>query len=183
MPDPLLVRLKRETHASHAALESRIDLMDRLRSAADYRKLLEAFYGLFSPMILWPSKWAVCTAGRIHVGRAGDFPNNPAPGLYSRAWLRILPCPWRRDWRNVATRPQRNREVCVCPAVGTVCGDSIRSADVPDFRRLDEATIVNAFICILVQLLPDCAESTVELLNVTLIISAIGSSYFLNLRP
>src|SRR6478672_10157066 len=50
VPAALLTRLKRDTHAVHAALESRINLMDRIRTAADYRKLLEAFYGLFSPI-------------------------------------------------------------------------------------------------------------------------------------
>jgi len=46
----LLPRLRQDTHASHLALESRINLMDRVLTAGDYRKLLEAFYGLFSPI-------------------------------------------------------------------------------------------------------------------------------------
>jgi heme oxygenase len=48
--DALLARLKRDTQASHLALESRINLIDRVRTAAGYAKLLEAFYGLFSPI-------------------------------------------------------------------------------------------------------------------------------------
>jgi heme oxygenase len=48
--EPILPRLKRDTQAGHAGLESRIDLMNRVKTAADYRRLLEAFYGLVSPM-------------------------------------------------------------------------------------------------------------------------------------
>jgi len=48
--DPLLPRLKCDTHECHVALESRIDLMHRIRTAAGYRKLLEAFYGVLAPI-------------------------------------------------------------------------------------------------------------------------------------
>jgi heme oxygenase len=46
----ILQRLKRETQGSHVALERRVDLMNRLRTPAQYRKLLEAFYGLYCPL-------------------------------------------------------------------------------------------------------------------------------------
>ena len=48
--DGLLPKLKLETQSSHFALESHIDLIHRLKTVADYRKILEAFYGLISPM-------------------------------------------------------------------------------------------------------------------------------------
>ena len=48
--EALLPRLKRETHSSHAALEAGIDFMNRFRTPADYRRLLEAFYGVFAPI-------------------------------------------------------------------------------------------------------------------------------------
>ena len=56
--DGLLPKLKLETQSSHFALESHIDLIHRLKTVADYRKILEAFYGLISPMearTFWPS--------------------------------------------------------------------------------------------------------------------------------
>ena len=48
--DGLLPRLKLETHSSHSTLESRIDLINLLKTDADYRRILEAFYGLISPI-------------------------------------------------------------------------------------------------------------------------------------
>jgi hypothetical protein len=48
--DALLPRLKRDTQASYLALESHINLTDRVRTAAGYGKLLEAFYGLVAPI-------------------------------------------------------------------------------------------------------------------------------------
>lgn len=48
--EPLMARLKRDTREAHVGLESRINLMDRLLTATDYRKLLEAFYGVFDPI-------------------------------------------------------------------------------------------------------------------------------------
>jgi heme oxygenase len=48
--DALPPRLKRDTRASHMALESRIDLLNRVKTVADYRKVLEVFYGLFAPI-------------------------------------------------------------------------------------------------------------------------------------
>ena len=46
----LIQRLKTETQASHASLESRVDLPQRLQNPSAYRALLEAFYGIFSPL-------------------------------------------------------------------------------------------------------------------------------------
>jgi heme oxygenase len=45
----LLQRLRQETQVIHARVEARVALPDRVGSAAGYRALLEAFYGLYSP--------------------------------------------------------------------------------------------------------------------------------------
>jgi heme oxygenase (biliverdin-IX-beta and delta-forming) len=46
----LLERLKLETTAIHAQLESRVDIRNRVRTTAGYRALLEAFYGVCCPL-------------------------------------------------------------------------------------------------------------------------------------
>ena len=46
----ILSRLKRETHASHQAIEARVDLLNHLGSVADYRQLLERFWGFYAPI-------------------------------------------------------------------------------------------------------------------------------------
>ena len=46
----LIQRLKAETQASHIRLERSVDLPRRVRSASAYRILLEAFYGIYSPL-------------------------------------------------------------------------------------------------------------------------------------
>ena len=48
--EAILPRLKRETQSSHASLERRVDLMNRVRTPSDYRTLLETFYGLYQPL-------------------------------------------------------------------------------------------------------------------------------------
>jgi heme oxygenase (biliverdin-IX-beta and delta-forming) len=46
----ILTRLKHETQAAHQAIEARVDLLNRLGSQADYRRLLERFWGFYSPI-------------------------------------------------------------------------------------------------------------------------------------
>ncbi len=48
--ETILPRLKRETQSSHARLEQRVDIMNRVRTPSDYRTLLETFYGLYQPL-------------------------------------------------------------------------------------------------------------------------------------
>jgi heme oxygenase len=48
--EPILPRLKRETQSSHAELERRVDIMNRVRTPSEYRTLLETFYGLYQPL-------------------------------------------------------------------------------------------------------------------------------------
>jgi heme oxygenase (biliverdin-IX-beta and delta-forming) len=50
--ESIVLRLKRETQPSHVELERRLDILNRLRTPSDYRKLLEAFYGLYQPLEL-----------------------------------------------------------------------------------------------------------------------------------
>jgi heme oxygenase len=45
----VLQRLRQETQLTHARVETRVVLPDRVRSAADYRALRETFYGLYRP--------------------------------------------------------------------------------------------------------------------------------------
>ena len=52
MNSSLLERLKLETSAIHAQLESRVDIRNRVRTKAGYRALLEAFYGVCCPLEL-----------------------------------------------------------------------------------------------------------------------------------
>ena len=50
MPETsILQRLKQDTQAVHASLETHIDLFKRVRSDQSYRALLESFYGLHHP--------------------------------------------------------------------------------------------------------------------------------------
>ena len=46
----ILSRLKHETQASHQAIEARVDLLNHLGSLADYRRLLERFWGFYAPI-------------------------------------------------------------------------------------------------------------------------------------
>ena len=46
----ILTRLKHETQAAHQAIEARVDLLNRLGSVADYRQLLERFWGFYAPI-------------------------------------------------------------------------------------------------------------------------------------
>jgi len=46
----ILTRLKHATHADHQAVEARVDLLNRLGSLADYRQLLEHFWGFYAPI-------------------------------------------------------------------------------------------------------------------------------------
>jgi heme oxygenase len=48
--ESILPRLKRETQPSHARLERRVDIVNRVRTPSDYRTLLETFYGLYKPL-------------------------------------------------------------------------------------------------------------------------------------
>ena len=48
--EAILPRLKRETQPSHASLERRVDIVNRVRTPSDYRTLLETFYGLYQPL-------------------------------------------------------------------------------------------------------------------------------------
>jgi heme oxygenase len=50
--ESILPRLKRETQPSHAGLERRVDIMNRVRTPLDYRTMLETFYGLYQPLEL-----------------------------------------------------------------------------------------------------------------------------------
>jgi heme oxygenase len=46
----ILTRLKHETAAAHRAIEHTVDLPSRLRSAGEYRRLLERFWGFYAPI-------------------------------------------------------------------------------------------------------------------------------------
>jgi len=48
--EAILPRLKRETQPSHASLERRVDIVNRVRTPSEYRTLLETFYGLYQPL-------------------------------------------------------------------------------------------------------------------------------------
>jgi heme oxygenase (biliverdin-IX-beta and delta-forming) len=48
--ESILPRLRGETQPSHARLERRVDIMNRVRTPSDYRTLLEIFYGLYQPL-------------------------------------------------------------------------------------------------------------------------------------
>ena len=58
MPDSILDSLKSETLSAHEAVEARVDLMNRIKTLAGYRKLIEIFYGLYSPL-----ETEVCRSG------------------------------------------------------------------------------------------------------------------------
>lgn len=49
-PSAILARLKRETQAEHAAIELRVDLPRRTRSAGEYGRLLARFWGFYAPI-------------------------------------------------------------------------------------------------------------------------------------
>lgn len=49
-PAEVLVRLKAETRAEHTAVESALDLMRADFSMADYRNLLECYFGFYAPV-------------------------------------------------------------------------------------------------------------------------------------
>jgi heme oxygenase len=46
----ILVELREQTHAEHAAIESSLDLMSETLSLPRYRRTLERFYGYYSPL-------------------------------------------------------------------------------------------------------------------------------------
>jgi heme oxygenase len=46
----ILTRLKQATQLDHQAIEARVDLLNRLGSLADYRRLLERFWGFYAPI-------------------------------------------------------------------------------------------------------------------------------------
>ncbi len=45
-----LTRLRQATQADHQMIEARVDLLNRLGSLADYRELLEQFWGFYAPI-------------------------------------------------------------------------------------------------------------------------------------
>ncbi|MEO7910960.1 MAG: biliverdin-producing heme oxygenase [Roseiflexaceae bacterium] len=46
----ILTRLKHATQLDHQAVEARVDLLNRLGSLAEYRQLLERFWGFYAPI-------------------------------------------------------------------------------------------------------------------------------------
>lgn len=59
--DSVLDALKVETRSLHEQLESRVDMVSRLKSPEAYRQLLEAFYGFYAPV---ESRLAECVGLR-----------------------------------------------------------------------------------------------------------------------